>query len=270
MKRISAIDVHGHYGRCDRGEIELVDSMLSADAETVAKRAHDSAIRWTFVSPLSGLMPRGKADALTANEDAARDVAAIEGLRQWVIINPLDTRTFPQVEEMLGQPQCVGIKVHPEEHEYPIREHGEAIFELAAKHDVIVLVHSGDTNSLPADFMPFANAFENVTLILAHLGNGGGAAGDPTLQVRAIQESRHGNVYVDTSSARSIMPGLIEWAVREVGAEHILFGTDTPLYSTAMQRARIDSAEISDSDKRRILCENAERMFGLTAQEHEE
>jgi predicted TIM-barrel fold metal-dependent hydrolase len=56
---------------------------------------------------------------------------------------------------------------------------------------------------------------------------------------------------------------LIEWAVREVGAERILFGTDTPLYFTAMQRARIDHADLGDEDKRLILRDNAVRVLNL-------
>jgi predicted TIM-barrel fold metal-dependent hydrolase len=114
---------------------------------------------------------------------------------------------------------------------------------------------------LPADFVRFANEFPEVTLILAHLGNSGVTADSPDLQVRAIQASRHGNVYVDTSSAQSLLPGLVEWAVHEIGPERILFGSDTPLYFAASQRARIDDAEIGDNEKRKILLENAQRVF---------
>jgi predicted TIM-barrel fold metal-dependent hydrolase len=32
--------------------------------------------------------------------------------------------------------------------------------------------------------------------------------------------------------------------VREVGAERVLFGTDSPLYSTSLHRARIESDAI--------------------------
>ena len=103
-----------------------------------------------------------------------------------------------------------------------------------------------------------------VCVRLLDLGNGGAAGGEPTLQVRAIQDCRHGNVYVDTSSARSIVPGLVEWAVQEIGADRILFGSDTPVYSVAMQRARIDSAAISDEAKRMILRENARKLLGVT------
>ena len=72
-----------------------------------------------------------------------------------------------------------------------------------------------------------------------------------------------GNLFTDTSSARSITPKLIEWGVKEIGAERILFGTDTPLYFSSMQRIRIDHADLPEREKRMILCENAERLFGL-------
>ena len=59
------------------------------------------------------------------------------------------------------------------------------------------------------------------------------------------------------------MSSLIEWAVKEIGAEHILYGTDSPLYFAPMQRARIDNAGISDREKRLILHDNAAAIFGL-------
>ncbi len=258
-----AIDVHAHYGRYVRGKIAMIDQFASGDAETVVARAKRANTRLTIVSPLLGLLPRNQADAFAGNEEAARIVPQTEGLLQWVIVHPLQPRTYEQAAEMLAEPHCVGIKLHPEEHGYPIREHGAALFSFAAKHNALVLAHSGDPNSWPIDFVEFADAHPNVKLILAHLGNGGGASGDPALQVQAIQAARHENLFVDTSSSRSLMPKLIEWAMSEIGAERILYGTDSPLYCASMQRARIDDAEISDDEKRLILCENAEKLLGL-------
>lgn len=259
---IQAIDVHAHYGTYFRRELpELTNRFASGDAETVAQRAKDNNVEWTVVSPLLGLLPRGESDATVGNDEASRLVPETDGLLQWVIIDPLRPATYEQAEHALAQPHCVGIKIHPEEHVYPITEHGRAIFEFAAKHDALILTHSGHENSLPADIVPFANDHPNVRVILAHIGCSCGA--DRTLQVRGIQESRHGNVYADSSSAMSIAPGLIEWAVDEVGVDRILFGTDTPLYSTSMQRARIDKAELIDDKKRMILRDNAIALLGL-------
>ena len=258
---IQAIDVHGHYGTFFRRELpELTNHFASGDAQTVAQRARDNNIEWTVVSPLLGLLPRGESDATAGNDEAARIVPETHGLLQWVIIDPTRPATYEQAEQALAQPHCVGIKIHPEEHVYPITEHGRAIFEFAAKHDALILTHSGHENSLPADIVPFADDHLNVRVILAHIGCSSGP--DRTLQVRGIQQSKHGNVYADTSSVMSISPGLIEWAVSEVGVERVLFGTDTPLYSTSMQRARIDKAELSDEEKQMILRDNAVKLLG--------
>lgn len=265
---IPAIDVHAHYGPYFRRDGALENEFMSADAQTVAARAKLANTRLTVVSPLLGLLPRCQADACAGNADAARIVPATAGLLWWVIVNPLQPDTYAQAAQMLGQPDCVGIKLHPEEHGYPIREHAAELFGFAAQHNAVVMSHSGDANSLPMDFVPFANEFPTVRLILAHLGNGGGAAGDPSLQVRAIQAARNGNLYVDTSSARSIMPGLVEWAVGEIGCDRILYGTDSPLYFAPMQRARIDHASIPNDAKRRILHENATELLGLARMIH--
>lgn len=263
LDSIPAIDVHGHYGPYigDGGNC-FVDALYSADANEVVRRAHAVNIVLTIVSPLTALKPRFQADAVAGNIEAARIVSQTSGLRQYVVIDPRRTETYAQAVEMLAQPQCVGIKIHPEEHGYPIREYARPIFEFAARHRAIILTHSSEQNSLAADFVPWVNDFPDVRLILAHIGCGWD--GDLTHQVRAVQQSRHGNVFADTSSARSITPGLIEWAVREIGVDRVLFGTDTPLYQAAMQRARIDHADLTFDEKQQILRGNAERLFGLS------
>src|SRR5262245_48531890 len=234
---IEAIDVHGHYGRYNRGGAGLVNDLMTGNAEEVVRRARVARTRWTIVSPLLGLLPRGQGDPVAGNRECAAAVARVDGLLQYVIVSPLHPETYRQADELLNRGQCVGIKLHPEEHLYYIAEHGRELFAFAARHQAVVLVHSSEQRSLAADYVRFANEFPEVKLILAHIGCGWDD--DYTHQVRGIQASKHGNVYADTSSARSITPKLIEWAVREVGAERVLYGTDTPLYVAVMQRARI-------------------------------
>ena len=253
---IQAVDVHGHYGRYGDG---IPGELMSGDPSVVIQRARRANVRLTIVSPLEALLPRGRGDGVAGNRDAARVVADTPGLLQYVVIDPRSPETYRQADEMLALPTCVGMKIHPEEHVYPINEFGAEIFEFAAHHGAVVLSHSSEQNSLASDLVAWANRFPEMKLILGHIGCGWD--GDYTHQVRAVQQSRHGNVFADTSSARSIVPGLIEWAAREIGSDRILFGTDTPLYLTGMQRLRIDEAELTDAEKRQILCENAERVF---------
>ncbi|MEO6906416.1 MAG: amidohydrolase family protein [Abditibacteriaceae bacterium] len=258
---IQAIDVHGHYGAYTNAKHPLTNEFHSGDLELVAARAAQANTAITIVSPLQALTPRGHGDPVGANEDAARCVGEFPSLRFYVVIDPLRPQTFEQAEVMLRQDECVGIKIHPEEHLYPIKEHGKVLFEFAQEQNAVILTHSGEERSLPGDFVQFADDFPDVKLILAHLGCG--YDGDPTYQVRAIQKTTSENVYVDTSSAQSITPRLIEWAVEEIGAEKILYGTDTPLYCTTMQRIRIDEADIGDAEKQLILRDNARRIFTI-------
>lgn len=258
---IAAIDVHGHYGDFQNTRSELVRRFRSGNLEAVAERGRLTNTAITVVSPLTALMPRNHNDAVRGNDEAAALIGKYPTIRLWVVIDPRKPETFGQAKAMLAMPECVGIKIHPEEHVYHISKHGEEIFRFAAEQGAVVLTHSGEENSLPEDFVPFLNDMPEARLILAHLGCG--YDGDPSHQVRAIHATRHGNVYVDTSSVQSTMPGLIEWAVSEVGAEKLLYGTDTPLYSAPMQRVRIDTAEIGEEAKSLILRENALKLLPL-------
>ncbi|MBA7678996.1 hypothetical protein ES703_87277 [subsurface metagenome] len=258
---IQAIDVHAHFGKHARNKFAINDKLMSAEADEVVRRACMANTRLTIVSPLKALSPRLGGEPIIANIEAARIVSETNGLLQWVVVDPIKPKTYDQAIEMLKLPKCAGIKIHPEEHGYFIVEYGRAIFEFAASHHAIIETHSGEERSLPADFVKLANDFPEVTLIISHLGCG--FDGDLTHQVRAIQNSKHGNIFTDTSSAKSITPNLIEWAVEQVGAEHILYGTDSPVYFAPMQRARIDNADINAQDKKLILHDNATKLFGL-------
>ena len=255
--KISAVDVHGHYGINFGDGSDQPLPYGSGSAETVSERARRSNVHWTIVSPLNALM---NGQILAGNEQTARVVEEVDGLLQWAVLSPLLQESFEQVRDLIQTPKCVGIKIHPQLHDYRIAEHGREIFGFAARHNLIVKSHSGEYRSMPEDFVPFLDEFPEVRLIVAHLGCSDDK--DSTHQVRAIQMSKHRNIYTDTSSAMNINPGLLEWAVGEIGSDRILFGTDTPLYSVPMQRARIDWAEISDQDKQNILTDNAVKLFG--------
>ena len=61
----------------------------------------------------------GELDPVAANEEAAATAAGTAVRQQWVIVHPDVPRTFEPAEDMLGQDQCVGIKLHPVEQPVP-------------------------------------------------------------------------------------------------------------------------------------------------------
>jgi len=259
VRALRAIDIHGHVGQYHGCKHSVMDGFYSGGPEVVRRRAEWARVEFTFVSPLDGLFTQYGGDPLRANSELAAEIGNHPGLFHWAVVDPTRPETYGQAAELLRAPRCIGIKIHPDFHGYKIAEHGARIFEFAAGTGAVILSHSGGDPSLPPDFLPFADAFPEVRFILAHLG--WSLDFDLTRQVAAVAASRHGNVHVDTSSSFSITSNLIEWGVREVGPEKILFGTDSPLYFSPMQRARIDLAEMDDAAKRLILRGNAERLF---------
>ncbi|MCX5661031.1 MAG: amidohydrolase family protein [Planctomycetota bacterium] len=270
---LPAIDVHAHYGDYTSDANAHAAWCMSGDAALVAERAKAARTQWTIVSALKGLFPRGRADACVGNDEAADVVPKTPGLLFYAIVNPLQPSSYDQARRLYKtNPHCVGLKFHPEEHRYPITQWGRPLFEFANELGAeknasgnsgggcVIKVHSGEQFSMPDDYIPFADEFIRTKTILANIGCGYNGTRD--LQARAIQKSKRGNVYTDTSSMMSILPRNIEWTAKEVGADRVLFGTDTPLYFAAMQRARIDYAELPDAAKRLILRENAVKLFG--------
>lgn len=135
------------------------------------------------------------------------------------------------------------------------------IMEVASKYNIPVLQHTwykafgnriGESN--PADVAFLASCYPKNKIIMGHVGGCG---------IRGIIDiSEFKNVYVETSGNQP-ETGVVEFAVKEIGSERILFGSDTPCRSFASQIARIYGAKISNKAKKMILKENAEKLLGL-------
>lgn len=70
------------------------------------------------------------------------------------------------------------------------------------------------------------------------------------------------NVYVDT--ANSSVPNHLA-NLEVMGADHLLFGTDSPPLATPLEDAiaMVDELPVSADEKQQILEGNARRLFGL-------
>ena len=107
----------------------------------------------------------------------------------------------------------------------------------------------------PTDIADLAARFPKVNLVMAHLT----AAG-----IKGVQDIRpYPNIYPDTSGSQGFSE-IVEYAVEHLGAERILFGSDIPGRDFSVQLGRIYGANITDKQKRMILYQNAEKLFGLS------
>jgi len=109
----------------------------------------------------------------------------------------------------------------------------------------------------PSDVANLASRFPKVNIIMPHLAGCG---------IRGVQDVRpYPNVYVDTSGMQPVN-GLVEYAVKELGAKRVLYGSDVYYPSGrdfAAQLGRVLGARIKESEKELILGLNAKKILGV-------
>lgn len=135
----------------------------------------------------------------------------------------------------------------------------DPIVARAAELQVPVLQHTwlkitGNLpgESTPMDLAELAGRHPGATFICAHTG------GDWERGIRAIRALP--NIYADIDGGDPYA-GFTEMAVRELGAERVLYGSDAGGRGFASQLGKVLGAELSDSVKQLILAENAKRLL---------
>jgi predicted TIM-barrel fold metal-dependent hydrolase len=136
------------------------------------------------------------------------------------------------------------------------------VMVAAERHNLIVLQHAWSMTKIrqrsfhtdPEDVATLARRFPNVRIIMAHL-TGCGVRG-----VLAVKDCP--NVVVDTSGAAP-EAGLVEYAVAQLGAERVLYGSDAPIRDFAVMLARVTGTQLDARAKRKILSANARALLKL-------
>lgn len=154
----------------------------------------------------------------------------------------------------------MGIKLY---NEYLANEAAVfAVVETAIELRVPILQHAGhghpgvfrDSQPRISDgghIAELARRYPEATLICAHIGGGG----DWEWTVKALRNAR--NVFLDTSGSVTD-DGMIEFAVRTLGAERLLFACDSSMTAGV---GKMRAAELSDADKRKILGLNMQAIL---------
>ncbi len=137
------------------------------------------------------------------------------------------------------------------------------LMEAARKHRLLVLQHAWSMTKIgerafhtdPEDVATLARRFPDVRIIMAHL------TGDGVRGVLAVKDCL--NVVVDTSGAAP-ESGIVEYAVEQLGADRIVYGSDVPIRDFGVAIARITGSRLDAATQKKILYDNAARLLGLT------
>jgi predicted TIM-barrel fold metal-dependent hydrolase len=138
------------------------------------------------------------------------------------------------------------------------------LVEQAIRLRVPILHHAGHTSWLPAPqprisdgaaFAELARRYPEAMLICGHVAGGG----DWEWTIKALRNSP--SVYLDLSGS---VPdeGIVETAAQILGPNRLLFGCDMSMTASV---GRIRSADLSDTDRKKILGGNMQRILARRA-----
>jgi predicted TIM-barrel fold metal-dependent hydrolase len=97
--------------------------------------------------------------------------------------------------------------------------------------------------------------FPQATIVFPHFG------GDEEMFRRLELVGAHPNTYIDTSAYGIDKVGMLEYAVKTVGENRILFGSDFSINCPATVTGRIQNAFLTDEQKQKILSGNLEALL---------
>jgi uncharacterized protein len=134
----------------------------------------------------------------------------------------------------------------------PIAERAVAMNLPILQHEWLKAGGNEPGESTPFDVVELAQRHPKLQIVCAHTG------GNWELAIRAIRDAK--NVYAGIAGSDPTS-GFVEMAVRELGAERVIFGSDVGGRSFASQIAKVEGANISEPDKKLILGGNLRRLL---------
>jgi predicted TIM-barrel fold metal-dependent hydrolase len=140
------------------------------------------------------------------------------------------------------------------------------IVDAMLEHDLILVTHSSEPvgheyfgkGSITPDILySFIMGFPNLKLVCAHWGGGLPFYALMPEVVKALT-----NVFFDTAATVFLYkPQIFEQVSHIIGSDRILFGTDYPLMHQNRVIAQIQSSQLPEEDKARILGANARKLL---------
>ena len=152
---------------------------------------------------------------------------------------------------MVGVKLWVALRCHDARLD-PIVKRATELKAVVFQHTWLKTTGNLPEESTPNDIAQLAARHPNATLIAGHLG------GKWERGIRAIRASH--NVYAGISGSDPTA-GMVEMAVRELGAERVIYGSDFGGRSLASQLAKVYGADIPEEAKRLILGGNIRRLL---------
>jgi predicted TIM-barrel fold metal-dependent hydrolase len=199
------------------------------------------------------------ADLRQQNDDV------LAAIRRWperafgfVYLNPKHPReSLDELNRCVADGPMVGVKLwvaaHADDPKLdPLVERAAELQAPVFQHTWIKTTGNLPGESTPMNLVTLAARHPSVKFICGHTG------GDWEQGIRAVRASS--NISVDLGGGDPVA-GITEMAVRELGPERVLFGSDAAGRSFASQLAKVHGAAIPENAKQLIFAANLKRLL---------
>jgi predicted TIM-barrel fold metal-dependent hydrolase len=244
------IDIHAHLwqGRYEENKREIV------------KACGDYGIDRVYISSLGSLYP-GKNEIKELNEATRRFMREKPGLiGGFCYVNPNHDNAADVLRQGIEEDGMSGMKLWcatfcDDPKVYPL-------VEKCIDYRVPVLIHTFhkavgqlEFETLGQNVANLAKRYPQARLIMAHLG------ANCYLAVKHIRN--YPNVSADISGSIFRRDDL-DYAVKQIGAGRILFGSDMPDINLVVSLGQVEEAELTPGEKELIYCKNALKLLDRT------
>ena len=254
----TVIDSHFHFWTTDASTPEK----RAERAEMVRREADALGLDRVALIPDLGETP---ADCRANNREVAQVCEEHPDLFYgWAVVDPRHgDEAVAELRRAVDEDGLVGLKHHCNWSKQLVSDPViDPLAEALVDADAPLITHA--THRLPAyledndkpwetqdeHVVDLAERFPDLDIISAHVG----AGGDWQRRVKVLAEADRDNVYLDTSGSNSEW-GQLEYAVERLGADSVVFGTDTWLLPGV---GKLTGADLSAESKAEIAYKFAE------------
>jgi predicted TIM-barrel fold metal-dependent hydrolase len=231
-----------------RGEGSSVESGAERLLTSMDRSGIDKAVTVALVHS-----PNLDDAAVAAINDYVTEQVALapDRLIRFCAVNPRSAQATEILRSEVEDRGARGLKIHGAMQQIDVDDHLLwPVYEVMEAYRLPILFHSGDIGVLPCTdthtrasrFDEIACAFPELPMILGH-------AGRIDFSTVAGLLRKHPNVYVDVSSVIGRDPASRTWPLKNLlevvkswagTTEHLLFGSDFPLYSISETISVVD------------------------------
>ena len=196
-------------------------------------------------------------DFVEGNREVARFVERYKGRFVGAcVVNPMfideALREIEDCRKKLGFVWVGELCNYTVPYQYTIKEFEQLVAQVV-KMNMVLDVH---TELEEMDYI--IRKFPQATIVFPHFGDGHEFQ---DIFKRIDLVAAHPNTYLDTSGYGHDRVGMLEYAVKSIGPDRVLFGSDFSINCPATVIGRVRNAFLTDDQRRKILAGNVEALL---------